>query len=111
MIENVYFELTLCCFILTIKYIETCWDDNADRKDAFLILGAIGIPGAVIGILTGGFLLKRFQLKPKGKQFVKCLGTGQNNAQVLLGFDPDVYRSPPALSEVLFVFIDNVNDW
>lgn len=90
---------------------KTCRDDNADKKDASSISGAIGIPGAVIGILTGGFLLKRFQLKPKGKQFVKCLGTGQNNAQVLLGFDPDIRRLPPALYEVLFVFEDNVNDW
>lgn len=90
---------------------KTCRDDNADKKDASSISGAIGIPGAVIGILTGGFLLKRFQLKPKGKQFVKCLGSGQNNAQVLPGFDPDIRWLPPALSEVLFVFVDNVNDW
>ena len=31
------------------------------------VSGGIGIPGAVIGILLGGYLLKRFQLKPKGK--------------------------------------------
>lgn len=30
------------------------------------LTGGIGIPGAVVGILIGGFLLKRFQLKPKG---------------------------------------------
>lgn len=108
MTENVYFEITLCCFILTIKYIETCFDDNANKKDASSISGAIGIPGAVIGILTGGFLLKRFQLKPKGKHFWELART---NAQVLLVFDPDIRWLPPALSEILFVFVDNVNDW
>jgi hypothetical protein len=29
-------------------------------------IGGIGIPGAVVGILVGGFILKRFQLRPKG---------------------------------------------
>ena len=32
----------------------------------FMILGGIAIPGAVFGVLLGGFLLKRFQLGPKG---------------------------------------------
>lgn len=37
-----------------------CRDDNVDKKDVFLILGVIGILGVVIGILIGGFFLKRF---------------------------------------------------
>lgn len=60
MIENVYFEIIFCCFILIIKYIEICCDDNVNKKDVFLILGVIGILGVVIGILIGGFFLKRF---------------------------------------------------
>ena len=31
------------------------------------ISGGIAIPGAVFGVLMGGFLLKRFQMGPKGR--------------------------------------------
>ena len=37
-----------------------------DPELLLLVAGGIGIPGAVIGILLGGYLLKRLQLKPKG---------------------------------------------
>lgn len=51
------------------KYIETQFGTSTSMANLFT--GGIGIPGAVIGILMGGYLLKRFQLKPKGAlQFV-----------------------------------------
>lgn len=64
--------LGICCEIAIVsgfvvflpKYLETQFGTTTSMANLFT--GAIGIPGAVIGILTGGFLLKRFQLKPKG---------------------------------------------
>ena len=54
----------------------------------FLFTGAIGIPGAVVGILIGGFILKRFQLKPKG---IQCdLRGGQHIAECSRTLDPDI---------------------
>lgn len=67
----------ICCEIAIVsgfvvflpKYIETQFGTSTSVANLFT--GGIGIPGAVIGILMGGYLLKRFQLKPKGAiQFV-----------------------------------------
>lgn len=56
------------------KYIETQFGTSTSVANLFT--GGIGIPGAVIGILMGGYLLKRFQLKPKGAiQFVLGLNS------------------------------------
>ena len=40
-------------------------DENFMIWSAF-VLGGIAIPGACIGIFLGGYLLKRFQLRPGG---------------------------------------------
>ncbi|KAK7091377.1 solute carrier organic anion transporter family member 5A1-like [Littorina saxatilis] len=62
------------------KYIETQFGTSTSVANLFT--GGIGIPGAVIGILIGGYLLKRFQLKPKGAlQFVLGL-----NFLAVMGF-------------------------
>ncbi|XP_022253104.1 solute carrier organic anion transporter family member 5A1-like [Limulus polyphemus] len=51
------------------KYLETQF--NLDKSEANVFTGGIAIPGACVGIFLGGYLLKRFQLRPKGAiQFV-----------------------------------------
>ncbi|XP_055588993.1 uncharacterized protein LOC129741292 [Uranotaenia lowii] len=51
------------------KYLETQF--SLGKSQASVFTGSIAIPGACIGIFTGGCILKRFQLKPKGAvQFV-----------------------------------------
>ncbi|XP_060076397.1 solute carrier organic anion transporter family member 5A1-like [Ylistrum balloti] len=64
--------LGICCEISIVsgfvvflpKYLETQF--GTSKSVANLFTGGIGIPGAVVGILVGGFILKRFQLRPKG---------------------------------------------
>ena len=46
------------------KYLETQF--NLSKSMASMFTGGIAIPGACIGILLGGYILKRLQLKPKG---------------------------------------------
>jgi len=51
------------------KYLETQF--NLGKSMASMFTGGIAIPGACIGIFLGGYLLKRFQLRPLGAvQFV-----------------------------------------
>lgn len=51
------------------KYLETQF--SLGKSQASIFTGSIAIPGACIGIIVGGYILKRFQLKPKGAvQFV-----------------------------------------
>lgn len=51
------------------KYLETQF--SLGKSQASVFTGAIAVPGACIGIFLGGWILKRFQLKPKGAiQFV-----------------------------------------
>ncbi|XP_053381790.1 solute carrier organic anion transporter family member 5A1-like [Mercenaria mercenaria] len=62
----------ICCEISIVsgfvvflpKYIETQF--GTSKSEASLFTGGIAIPGAVFGVLMGGFLLKRFQMGPKG---------------------------------------------
>nr|KAG5698557.1 hypothetical protein BaRGS_027068 [Batillaria attramentaria] len=87
----------ICCEIAIVsgfvvflpKYIETQFGTSTSVANLFT--GGIGIPGAVIGILMGGYLLKRFQLKPKGAlQFVlalNCLAIGGFGIFFFLGCD------------------------
>ncbi|XP_071114023.1 solute carrier organic anion transporter family member 5A1-like [Haliotis cracherodii] len=64
--------LGICCEISIVsgfvvflpKYIETQFGTSTSVANLFT--GGIGIPGAVIGILIGGYLIKRLQLQPKG---------------------------------------------
>ncbi|XP_076456638.1 solute carrier organic anion transporter family member 5A1-like [Babylonia areolata] len=71
------------------KYIETQFGTSTSVANLFT--GGIGIPGAVIGILMGGYLLKRYQLKPKGAlQFVlglNCLAVCGFGIFFFLGCD------------------------
>ncbi|GIY28151.1 solute carrier organic anion transporter family member 5A1 [Caerostris extrusa] len=54
---------------LPSKYLETQF--SIGKSQASIFTGGIAIPGACVGIFMGGYLLKRFQLKPKGAiQFV-----------------------------------------
>lgn len=46
------------------KYLETQF--SLGKSQASVFTGAIAVPGACIGIFLGGWILKRFQLKPKG---------------------------------------------
>ncbi|XP_064597257.1 solute carrier organic anion transporter family member 5A1-like [Liolophura sinensis] len=72
--NRVYFVLCLgiCCeisvtsgFVVFIpKYLETQF--GVSKSQANLFTGGVGIPGAVLGIMVGGYVLKRFQLRPKG---------------------------------------------
>ncbi|XP_050389881.1 solute carrier organic anion transporter family member 5A1 [Patella vulgata] len=65
-------SLGICCEIAIVsgfvvflpKYIETQFGTSTSVANLFT--GGIGIPGAVVGILIGGYILKRFQLRPKG---------------------------------------------
>ncbi|XP_067138869.1 solute carrier organic anion transporter family member 3A1 [Centruroides vittatus] len=51
------------------KYLETQF--SIGKSEANIFTGGIAIPGACVGIFMGGYLLKRFQLQPKGAiQFV-----------------------------------------
>ncbi|UYV61535.1 SLCO5A1 [Cordylochernes scorpioides] len=60
------------------KYLETQF--SIGKSQANIFTGGIAIPGACIGIFMGGYLLKKFQLTPKGAiQFVMffniiCMG-------------------------------------
>ncbi|ESO83194.1 hypothetical protein LOTGIDRAFT_92173, partial [Lottia gigantea] len=64
--------LGICCEIAIVsgfvvflpKYIETQFGTSTSVANLFT--GGIGIPGAVVGILIGGYISKRFQLRPKG---------------------------------------------
>lgn len=46
------------------KYMETQF--NLGKSQTSLFVGAIAIPGACVGILTGGYLMKRLNLRPSG---------------------------------------------
>jgi len=46
------------------KYLETQF--NLGKSEASMFTGGIAIPGACIGIFLGGYLLKKFQLRPLG---------------------------------------------
>lgn len=51
------------------KYLETQF--SLGKSEANLFAGGIAVPGACVGIFLGGYVLKRFQMKPKGAiQFV-----------------------------------------
>lgn len=51
------------------KYLETQF--NIGKSQASIFTGGIAIPGACIGIFLGGYVLKKFQMRPKGAiQFV-----------------------------------------
>lgn len=47
------------------KYLETQF--SISKSQANLYSGGIAVPGACVGIFLGGYLLKKLQLKPKGK--------------------------------------------
>ncbi|CAG5133316.1 unnamed protein product, partial [Candidula unifasciata] len=56
------------------KYLESQFGTSTSQAN--LLTGGIAIPGAVIGILVGGYILKRMALSPKGAiQFVLLLNT------------------------------------
>ncbi|XP_014663795.1 PREDICTED: solute carrier organic anion transporter family member 5A1-like [Priapulus caudatus] len=46
------------------KYLETQF--GIGKSDANILTGGVAIPGACIGIFSGGYLLKRFQIHPPG---------------------------------------------
>uniref|UniRef100_T1J9S9 Solute carrier organic anion transporter family member n=1 Tax=Strigamia maritima TaxID=126957 RepID=T1J9S9_STRMM len=51
------------------KYLETQF--SISKGQANVYTGGIAIPGACVGVLVGGFVLKKFQLRPKGAiQFI-----------------------------------------
>ncbi|CAN8017931.1 unnamed protein product [Ixodes persulcatus] len=51
------------------KYLETQF--NIGKSQANVFTGGIAIPGACVGIFLGGYVLKKFQMRPKGAiQFV-----------------------------------------
>ncbi|KAL1441474.1 hypothetical protein MTO96_008446 [Rhipicephalus appendiculatus] len=53
------------------KYLETQF--NIGKSQANVFTGGIAIPGACVGIFLGGYVLKKFQMRPKGAiQFVLC---------------------------------------
>jgi len=67
-----YVTLAFCCEITIIsgfmtflpKYIEHQFDVNISLANIYT--GGVAIPGACIGIVLGGFLVKRFQISPSG---------------------------------------------
>ncbi|GFO38515.1 solute carrier organic anion transporter family member [Plakobranchus ocellatus] len=85
LIKNPVYTIMLpaiCCEICIVsgfvvflpKYIESQFGTTTSQANLFT--GGIGIPGAVIGILVGGQVLKRMALSPKGAiQFVLLLNT------------------------------------
>lgn len=48
------------------KYLETQF--SVSKSQANLYSGGIAVPGACIGIFAGGYLLKKFKFRPKGKE-------------------------------------------
>ncbi|XP_041361891.1 solute carrier organic anion transporter family member 5A1-like [Gigantopelta aegis] len=64
--------VAVCCEISIVsgfvvflpKYIETQFGTSTSVANLFT--GGIGIPGAIVGILIGGYLTKRLQLQSKG---------------------------------------------
>lgn len=71
------------------KYLETQF--SLGKSEANVFTGGIAIPGACVGIFLGGYLLKRFQLRPKGAiQFVmlfNILSLGLYTVLYFLGCD------------------------
>lgn len=51
------------------KYLETQF--SIGKSQANIFTGGIAIPGACVGIFMGGYILKRFQMKPKGA--IQCV--------------------------------------
>jgi hypothetical protein len=59
------FEITIISGFMTFlpKYIEHQFMMNESMANIFT--GGVAIPGAVIGIVAGGFLVKKFKVDPK----------------------------------------------
>jgi len=64
--------LGACCELIIVsgfivflpKYLETQF--NLSKSEASMLTGGTAIPGACIGIILGGYILKKLQLRPKG---------------------------------------------
>ena len=64
--------LGACCELIIVsgfivflpKYLETQF--NLSKSEASMLTGGTAIPGACIGIILGGYILKKLQLGPKG---------------------------------------------
>jgi len=64
--------LAACCELVIVsgfivflpKYLETQF--NLSKSEASMLTGGTAIPGACIGIILGGYILKKLQLGPKG---------------------------------------------
>lgn len=70
-ISNFYQELAIVSgFVVFLpKYLETQFSIGKSQANVFT--GGIAIPGACVGIFMGGYILKRFQMKPKGA--IQCV--------------------------------------
>jgi solute carrier organic anion transporter family, member 3A len=68
------FEITIISGFMTFlpKYIEHQFTVNNSMANIYT--GGIAIPGACVGIVLGGFLVKRLKIDPKGasKMAVVC---------------------------------------
>ncbi|ELU10514.1 hypothetical protein CAPTEDRAFT_116572, partial [Capitella teleta] len=75
LLKNPIFLITclgICCEVCIVsgfvvflpKYLETQF--TLSKSVANLLTGGIAVPGAVLGILLGGYLVRRFQLTRKG---------------------------------------------
>ena len=60
------FEITIISGFMTFlpKYIEHQF--NVNNSVANIYTGGVAIPGACVGIVLGGYLVKRFKIDPKG---------------------------------------------